>query len=260
MSHWLPWKSITHRVAIAGQVTNAQTEAAISGAQVTITKAPVPFTNRLVTQAQLVQLPNEPEPVQLARTQLKDPTATNVERLAAAQTVLNYLQNNRTRSLSRSDRTYSAADGHFHFLDLPDGAYSLTASLIGMKRRYAPAQVTATVPRQEAGRIKPAIADIAILATTLKGRITTLNSDDKVVLAEIRIKETGESTFSDLEGAYQLVGLEAADKDAAEKPHYTVLVKAQGHRSPDPPPTIVFEKPGDVIEEDIPLEKLPPQT
>ncbi|MDJ0707462.1 MAG: hypothetical protein QNJ46_29660 [Leptolyngbyaceae cyanobacterium MO_188.B28] len=258
MSQWLPWESITHRVAIAGQVTNEQTEAAIAGAQVTITKAPVPFTNGLVNQAQLVQLPDEPNPVHLARIQLKDPAATNDQRLAAAQTILNYLQDRRALPLSRSDSTYSAADGHFHFLDLPDGEYSLTGSLVGVKRRYAPAQVTTTVPRHEAGRIKPAIADIAIPATTLKGRITTTTEEDEqqaVTLAEIRIKETGESTFSDLDGKYALVGLEAADKDAPEKPKYTVLVKTQGYRSPDPPPTVVFEETGDVKTLNLNLEK-----
>jgi hypothetical protein len=251
-------------LAIAGQVMNAQTQAAIARAKVVITRAPAAFTQCLVTHALLIELPRKtkaesPElgQARAAQAQLRNPSTPHIQKLTAAQVVLDYLQRHQGLSLSRWDCTCSSGDGHFQFLDLPQGDYQLKASLDGRSRRYASAEVTTTVPREEAGQIKPAIATIALPATTLKGRITDRDDQQPVTLAEVRIKETGEITFTDLEGHYSLVGLEAAAKDAVEKLPYTVFVKAQGYKSPQSPPTVVLEEPGIVIDHfDFALEKL----
>ncbi len=61
------------------------------------------------------------------------------------------------------DRTVSAHDGHFHFVDLPDGQYTLTASLPEPRPRYGKSKPTAvTVSRDAKGVFKLAKADIAL--------------------------------------------------------------------------------------------------
>jgi Carboxypeptidase regulatory-like domain len=173
-----------HQVAIAGQVTDALTGRAIGGARVGITAAPAAFADWLAIRAK----------------QYGAQWAAMVE---------------------RPDRTRTAADGHFHFLDLPDGQYTMTASLPGSVSRYGMAGRQAVVSRGAQGTITMAAADISLPPTTLKGEIT--EQDGKpVALAEVRVQGSGERVFSDAQGRYMLAGLEAGQR--------TVLVLAQGYQ------------------------------
>ena len=70
-----------------------------------------------------------------------------------------------------ADRTQAAADGLFFFVDLPAGAYTLSASLVGVSTRYGRGQTTATVTSSN-GNSTLATADIAIPSTTIRGQIT----------------------------------------------------------------------------------------
>lgn len=124
-------------------------------------------------------------------------------------------------ALGQPGRTRTVGDGHFHFLDLPDGQYTLTASLPGSGSRYGTAQQNASVSRDAGGNVIMAAADIALPPTALKGQITGQNATP-VVLAEVRVKGSGERTFSDSQGRYLLAGLELGDR--------TVLVTAQGYQ------------------------------
>jgi Carboxypeptidase regulatory-like domain/Membrane-bound lysozyme-inhibitor of c-type lysozyme len=178
------WEIIRHQVAIAGRVTDAQTGRAIGGARVGITAAPAAFTDWLA----------------IRKTQYGVHWAAMVE---------------------RPDQTGTAADGHFHFLDLPDGQYTLTASLPGSGSRYSTAGRHATVSRDAQGTITTAAADIALPPTTLKGEITDQDGA-RVALVEVRVQGSGERAFSDAQGRYVLAGLEMGQR--------TVLVFAQGYR------------------------------
>jgi hypothetical protein len=105
------WEEVRHRVALAGQVTDAQTGKAVVGAQVRISAAPPAF-------------------------------------------------------VGRPDRSDTAADGSFHFLDLPAGQYTLTVSLPGAGSRYGTAQGQVTVTDNAL-----AAASFVLPPTTVKGTI-----------------------------------------------------------------------------------------
>jgi Carboxypeptidase regulatory-like domain len=178
------WEIVRHRVAIAGRVTDAQTGRTIGGAQVRITTAPAAFTDGLALRA--IQY-------------------------GAGWTAM----------AERPDRTRTAPDGHFHFLDLPDGQYTLTASLPGFGSQYGTAEKQAIVSRDAQGNITMAAADMALAPTTLKGRITD-QEGNPVAMAEVRVKGSGERTLSDGQGQYLLTALEVGQR--------TVLVSAQGYQ------------------------------
>jgi hypothetical protein len=113
--------------------------------------------------------------------------------------------------VERPDRTQTAIDGHFHFLDLPDGDYTLTASLPGTGTCYGAVEKKVQVSRND-NKIKLAAADIALPTTGIKGQITRKDSSQKsVVMAKIQVEGSGESTFSNKEGEYKLIGLQAAN-------------------------------------------------
>jgi hypothetical protein len=173
-----------HQVAIAGSVINAQTGAAIGRARVEITAAPDAFADWLALLA-----------VQYGG------------RWAAMG--------------ERPDRTHTAVDGHFHFMDLPDGDYALTASLPGSGTRYATAQAQATVTRDGKGNLTMVAADMTVPSTALTGLVTDQGSGEAVLMAQVRMEGSGERAFSDREGRYLLAGLEAGKR--------TVVVSAPGY-------------------------------
>ena len=60
--------------------------------------------------------------------------------------------------------TRTMADGHFHFLDLPDGEYSLTPSLPSSDSCYDIAEVNASLFHDVKGNIKKLINDNVALS------------------------------------------------------------------------------------------------
>ncbi|CAG1003693.1 hypothetical protein MYXO_03226 [Myxococcaceae bacterium] len=117
---------------------------------------------------------------------------------------------------------HTAADGHFHYLDLPDGSYTLSISLPEAGSRYGTAWQQVAVSRTVQGKINLATADIPLPPTTIKGQITN-PGNAPIVMAEIRVRGSGEKTFSDGQGRYVLSGLEAGAR--------TILVSAQGFQT-----------------------------
>lgn len=180
------WEIDRHAVAISGRVTDAQTGKAIGGARVEITSAPAAFTAWLALRA----LPHG-------------------SRWATLK--------------ERPDRTRTAVDGHFHFMDLPDGDYTLDVTLPDSGSRYGDAQVTATVSRNAEDVILMATANVSLVPTTLKGEITSSDGGDAVVMAEVRVQGSGERTFSGGDGSYLLTSLEAGRR--------LVSVSAPGYQS-----------------------------
>lgn len=178
-----------NRVAIAGQLSNAETGQVIHRARVEITKMPDSFKNWLTLRA------------------------------------MQYGANWETM-VERPDRTQTTIDGHFHFLDLPDGDYTLTASLPSTGTRYGAVEKKVQVSRN-GDRIKLAAADIALPPTGIKGQITNAENQP-IVMAKVQVKGTEESTFSDSKGNYLLSGLEVS------KVQYTVRFSAQGYQQCSP--------------------------
>lgn len=178
------WEIVRHAVAVTGSVSDAQTGQALAGALVTITDAPLEFTSWLATRAKQFG----------ARWQAM---------------------------IERPDRTRTAADGHFHFLDLPNGDYTLVASLPGYGSRYGIAEEAVSVSRGTGGNIVMATAAFQLPPTTLKGTVTAAASAP-VVLAEVKVRGSGETAFSDSQGRYSLTGL--------EKGLRTIQINAKGYQ------------------------------
>ncbi len=167
-------KQIRHQVAIAGQVTDKQMGRAIGGAMVELTSSPSAFKEWLSER----------------KKQYGD----------------------RWDSMDqRADRTRTAPDGHFHFIDLPDGQYTLSVSLPSSGSRYGTAKVNVTVSVNANGNVTMASANIDLPPTTIKGKVTKQGSG-AVAMAEVRVKGSRESVFSDSKGLYLLTGLEKGQR------------------------------------------------
>jgi hypothetical protein len=207
------WEIIQHAVAISGRVIDAQTNKGIGRARVKITAGPTEFMNALALQA------------------------------TAYGRRWNGLQ-------ERPDRKHTAADGHFHFLDLPSGTYTLTATLPGSGSRYGSTQITPAVSRDSLGNLILTTADIQLPPTTLSGRITDQSSGDPVFMAQVRIAGSSESTYSDDQGDYRFTGLETGSRE--------VHVSAQGYQSISP--TVDLTTAGAVVTRNIALIPLTPLT
>lgn len=186
---WLTLEKSRHRVAIAGQVSDAETGQVIAGARVTLTQMPESLSKRLVLQA------------------------------------LQY--GDRWETLGkRPDRTRTAVDGYFNFIDLPTGNYSLTVSLPSAGTRYGIAE-TAVIVSDESAQPSPKSIAVALPPTALKGNIQDAQGKP-IEMATLQLEGSGENALSDAQGNYRFTHLEASSPKA--KPR-TVTVLAQGYDS-----------------------------
>jgi hypothetical protein len=174
-------ETLTRRVAIAGQVTDAETGAGIGGARVSISSGPKPFLAWLAIRK--TELASRGVPA----TGMPDAAATG-------------------------------PDGWFHFDALPDGKYTLDFALPAAGTRYGTARVGVKVKAGE-GAATPADASAALQPTTVRGTVTDPGGA-AVPMAEVRIKGSGEKTFSGVDGRYRLAGVERGAR--------TVQVQARG--------------------------------
>jgi hypothetical protein len=180
----MTWVEVRRQAAIVGRVVDAKTGRPVGGAQVEITAAPRAFELRRETRA----------------TQAGDRWDALAE---------------------RPDRTRTAANGHFRFMDLPGGRYRLTVALPGAGNRYGTARATAVAPRAAADDVSPATVELALPPTALQGQVSRPDGSP-AALAEVQLEGSGERTFADSRGRYLLTGLELGSR--------TVRVSAPGLR------------------------------
>ncbi|MCG8364055.1 MAG: carboxypeptidase regulatory-like domain-containing protein [Pseudanabaenales cyanobacterium] len=137
---------------------------------------------------------------------------------------------------NRPDQTQTATDGLFYFIDLPNGNYTLIASLPGAGRRYGAVSLEVAVSHSPDDKNVITVADLALPPTCLKGQV--VNQDAvPIILAKVRLKYSEESSFSNQAGQYLLSGLEAS-----EQFERTVIVSAQGYQPTAE--TVLLSQPG----------------
>jgi len=113
--------------------------------------------------------------------------------------------------------------GLFYFLDLPDGTYTLRAHLPGSGRRRGVATTEATVGKDANGTQHEFVfLNLRLPATVLRGTVAAKTGKDKVVMAQVRIKGSGESTYTDPDGRYVLTEIESGPR--------VLEVMAPGHK------------------------------
>jgi len=180
------WQIARHRVAIAGRVLDASTGKPVAGAVVSIPAMPEAFEKKLA--------------------------------------IASLAYGNRWNTLpQRPDKTASREDGLFYFLDLPDGAYTLSASIPSYGNRYGSIQETAVVSRDNQGHFRIAFVTLTLQPTAVSGKVSESGHKTGVLLAEVRVKGSGERTFSDAHGQYILAGIEPGQR--------TIQVSAQGYKA-----------------------------
>jgi hypothetical protein len=207
MPSFLSWTKTVHQVAIAGKVVDPETSLGVAGATVTITAMPATFTKWLSLRA------------------------------------LSY-QDRWDKLAERPDRTVTAPDGFFRFIDLPDGTYTVTVSAKEGARRFGDTTQSFTVARDATGTIKAPIALIALPATGLRGMLVESTSNDDgttsttpISMACVEVSGTRERAYTDAAGGFYLTDLEPGVR--------TLTISASGYQTATVTATIVK---GDVTE------------
>lgn len=203
MSNFLILEPTRRQVAIAGTVTEGQTSKLINGALVKITSGPEAF-NKMI----------EMKTIQYG---------------AAWETMK-----------ERPDLFYTRPDGHYHFVDLPSGEYTLKVSQPGSGTRYGSVDnLEVVVGRDAEGSISWRTVDALdaeLQPTTVKGKVIG-NQNDPVFMAGVVMMGSGEQTYTDEEGEFSLVGVETGQRK--------VKVSAQGYQSSEAP--VVLTQAGEEI-------------
>lgn len=203
------WEITRHRIALFGRVTDAQAGKPLPGARVEITQGPPELAARLALLARQAE--------------------------------------GRWESLAeRPDRTQAALDGHFHFLDLPAGSYTLTASLPATGSRYGTVTGQAALTAGPQGTSRAAV-DLALPATTVQGHVTNPQGAP-LALAQVGLRGGAERALTDAQGGYRLSGLETGQR--------TLVVSARGFQTRSL--TVGLGPPGAVATVDLQLQPSPP--
>jgi hypothetical protein len=192
--------AVRHQVAIAGRVNDAGTQKPLAGAVVRIVEMSPALKRVLAMKA----------------------TQFGPQWKAMAE---------------RPDRARTAADGIFYFTDLPDGKYTVEASMTAFGKRYGAARGPATVSRDANGKLKLAFLELGLRPTAVQGKVTGSGHKAGLMMTEIRVNGSGERAFSDGQGEYVLNGIEPGKR--------ILTAAAQNYQPASKPVTI--EQPGDIV-------------
>jgi hypothetical protein len=126
-----------------------------------------------------------------------------------------------SKELTIARQTVTRGNGLFYFLDLPDGTYEVRAFLPGSGTRRGAAKKQVKVSRDDQGNIRMEFLDLPLTATSIRGTVNGPGKD-RVMLAQVRLKGSGEQTFTDRDGRFFFSEVEAGNR--------TVQVVAQGYK------------------------------
>ena len=105
--------------------------------------------------------------------------------------------------------SHSASDGFYHFLDLPEGAYTLRASAPAEGRCYGVVTTGVTVATDSTGRpLLDGQANLALPPTQLRGVVRNAATTAPIAQASIKMLASRVSIRSDSLGRYALAPLE----------------------------------------------------
>jgi hypothetical protein len=106
------------------------------------------------------------------------------------------------RPALRPELRLTDSAGAFRWLDLPAGAYTLTATIAGTG--YGNATVTATVVTSG-----PVSAELALAPTTVNGIIKAGAPAAPLAMARVRFADSGDVTYTAADGSFRLSPVEA---------------------------------------------------
>ncbi|NET46327.1 carboxypeptidase regulatory-like domain-containing protein [Okeania sp. SIO2B3] len=124
----------------------------------------------------------------------------------------------------RPDRKITASDGYFYFVDLPQGIYTLAASIPGSRTQYGTKDFT--VEEDSSNRIITVIDDIDLFPVGIQGQVIDSISNEGIGLAKIQVDKSTEFTLSNFQGNYRL-GVEISTLQKNNK--VTLNVSATGY-------------------------------
>ncbi|NJL47398.1 MAG: hypothetical protein HC929_07780 [Leptolyngbyaceae cyanobacterium SM2_5_2] len=136
---------VRQRVAIAGTVTNADTDEGMPQVLVRITQAPLVFIGELMATLE-TEIEQHPE-LKTSYGHLFDGRPITPDTLKTAQILLDAFERNRWLSTPRTDQIVTGGDGHYCFFDLASGLYRLTATYLVPNRCYGSTQGQVLVER-----------------------------------------------------------------------------------------------------------------
>jgi hypothetical protein len=142
------------------------------------------------------------------------------------------------RPAARPDRCVTDASGFFRYLDLPVGAYTLSAAVSGT--RYGAATATATVAASGAVTVHLTLAPTAITGTVK----TTAPAGTALGMVRVRFPDSGEVTYTAADGTFTLAPVEVGTNRALElsaQNHTTTtlaITPQQGKSTAAPPLTL----------------------